>query len=134
MTILLVEDHHDTRHALGRLLTRRGHTVLEASDLKSALTLGREASYDLLMCDLQLPDGDGYQLLEALKREREIIAVAMSGHCAPSDLLRTKAAGFFSHLAKPYDIDGVRSVMASVQGELDLRKAREQNSSSERDR
>jgi CheY-like chemotaxis protein len=123
MTILLVEDHQDTRETLQRLLQKRGHTVLGASDIKSALVLGRETPCDLLMCDLQLPDGDGYQLLQALTREHEIIALAMSGHCASSDLVRTKAAGFFTHLIKPYDIEDVQSALALVQRELDLRRA-----------
>ena len=123
MTILLVEDHQDTRETLQRLLKKRGHTVLGASDVKSALDLGRGTRYDLLMCDLQLPDGDGYQLLRALASERDIIAVAMSGHCALSDLIRTKAAGFLTHLIKPYGIEDVQSALAMVQRELDSRQA-----------
>jgi len=122
MTILLVEDHQDTRQTLQRLLMKRGHTVLGAADVKSALDLGRETPCDLLMCDLQLPDGDGYQLLRALASEREIIAVAMSGHCALSDLIRTKAAGFLTHLIKPYGIEDVQSALALVQRELEIRR------------
>ena len=124
MTILLVEDHQDTRETLQRLLKKRGHTVFGASDVKSALDLGRETPYDVLMCDLQLPDGNGYQLLRALASEREVIAVAMSGHCALSDLIRTKAAGFLTHLIKPYGIEDVQSALAMVQRELDSRRAR----------
>ena len=122
MIILLVEDHGDTREALERLLKKRGHTVLAASDMTSALALARETPCDLLMCDLQLPDGDGYQLLEALRSEREIIALAMSGHCASSDLIRTKAAGFFTHLVKPYGIEDVQSALALVQRKLESRR------------
>jgi CheY-like chemotaxis protein len=122
MTILLVEDHQDTRETLQRLLMKRGHSVLGAGDVKSALALGREIPCDLLMCDLQLPDGDGYQLLRALASEREILAVAMSGHCALSDLIRTKAAGFLTHLIKPYGIEDVQSALALVQRELDSRR------------
>ena len=131
MTILLVEDHQDTRETLQRLLKKRGHTVLGASDVQSALDLVRETPCDLLMCDLQLPDGDGYQLLRALASEREIIAVAMSGHCALSDLIRTKAAGFLTHLIKPYGIDDVQSALALVQRELDLRRSAGQKNDSQ---
>jgi CheY-like chemotaxis protein len=74
------------------------------------------------MCDLQLPDGDGYQLLRALRSERDIIALAMSGHCTASDFVRTKAAGFLTHLIKPYGIQEVESALALVQRELDLRR------------
>lgn len=127
MTILLVEDHQDTRETLQRLLTKRGHTVLGAGDVKSALDLAWATPCDLLMCDLQLPDGDGYQLLRALASQREIMAVAMSGHCALSDLIRTKAAGFLTHLIKPYGIADVQSALALVQRELDARRQGGQN-------
>ena len=119
MKILIVEDHKDTREALQSLLRKRGHTVLGASDMESALALSREAPYDLLMCDLQLPDGDGLDLLKALREERKIVAVAMSGHCAPSDFVRSKAAGFLTHLIKPYDLNDIQSALALAQREVD---------------
>ena len=62
MTILLVEDHPDTREAMNGWFKRRGHTVLEACDMKSALGVGRKMPFDLLICDLKLPDGDGWRL------------------------------------------------------------------------
>jgi two-component system NtrC family sensor kinase len=121
MTILLVEDHRDTREALERLLKKRGHIVHGASDMRSALDLAREKPFDLLMCDLQLPDGDGYQLLETLQSEGDVLALAMSGHCTQADLARSKTAGFFTHVIKPYGIDEVQSAIDAAQAAVERR-------------
>ena len=104
MTILLVEDHPDTRDAIGMWLQMQGHSVVEAHDVKSALAAA-SAPFDLLLCDIGLPDGDGWTLLQTLSKARSITAVAISGYCSPTDVARSKAAGFVAHLAKPFDLD-----------------------------
>jgi PAS domain S-box-containing protein len=64
--ILLVEDHDDTRVTLARLLKRQGHDVLSAGSVASALIVARARGFDLLVSDIGLPDGDGFDLLRQL--------------------------------------------------------------------
>src|ERR1044071_10497395 len=97
LTILLVEDHEDTRNALAFWFERSGHTILTAHNQKAGLALARKQAFDLLFCDLHLPDGDGAQLMAHLGAERPFVAVAIGGTGGPEDLARTKAAGFFTH-------------------------------------
>ena len=118
LTILLVEDHSDTREAMRGWFKMEGYTVLQAGDIESALRLGRKTAFDLLICDVQLPDGDGRALLEKLSPDRKIVGIAMSGHCAPADLARSRAAGFVRHLIKPFRIEELESVLASARQEL----------------
>ena len=114
MTILLVEDHTDTRHAIRMCLELEGHSVIEAHDMKSALAAA-EAPFELLMCDIGLPDGDGWTLLKTLRKKRSIIAVAVSGYCSPADLARSKDAGFIAHLAKPFTLEVFCTVFTALQ-------------------
>jgi CheY-like chemotaxis protein len=102
MTILLVEDHKDTREAMRTYLELIGHSVVEAHDVKSALAAPVD-SFDVLICDVGLPDGDGWSLLQMLSKKRPIPAIAISGYSLPSDLARSKSVGFLDHLIKPGD-------------------------------
>jgi CheY-like chemotaxis protein len=115
MTILLVEDHLDTRRALRTYLELMGHSVVEAHDVKSALASATEP-FDVLICDLGLPDGDGWTLFETLSKSRSIPAIAVSGYSLPADLARSKSAGFLAHLIKPGDpkeFDAALAMMAA---------------------
>ena len=114
MTILLVEDHADTRHAIRMCLELEGHSVIEAYDVKSALAAA-EAPFELLLCDIGLPDGDGWTLLKTLSKKRGITAVAVSGYCSPADIARSKAAGFVAHLAKPFTLEEFHAVLTAFQ-------------------
>lgn len=110
LTILIVEDHEDTIVHLSRYLTAEGHTVLVARNSDQALGILREADPDLLLCDILLPDGDGWNLMAHLGEDRPAHCVAMSVRGEPDDLLRSQAAGFKHHLTKPFlpeDLDAV---------------------------
>lgn len=118
LTVLLVEDHEDSREAIKGWLVWKGWNVLVAEDRQTALALGRENSLDLMICDLQLPDGDGWQLMEELSAEKPVRAILTSGHCAPSDIARSKAVGFLEHLIKPYPVEELDRLLAQVQRQI----------------
>jgi CheY-like chemotaxis protein len=64
LSILVVEDHPDTRRALEMFLQLLGHQTKLAADLKEALQMAAAGSrFDLLLSDLRLPDGNGWDLL-----------------------------------------------------------------------
>ena len=105
LTVLLVEDHEDSRNAIKNWFEWKGWHVLVAGDKKSGLSLGRKNSVDLLLCDLQLPDGNGWDLMEQLRSEKPVRGILTSGHCSPTDIARSKAVGFLEHLIKPYPVE-----------------------------
>ncbi len=82
-------------------LRASGHEVHVALDVRSARQLATEIDYDILLSDIGLPDGNGWDLLEELSARRPITAIAMSGYNTDSDRARSKAAGFVEHLPKP---------------------------------
>src|ERR1051325_4120117 len=118
LTILLVEDHEDTRNALAFWFERSGHTILAAHSQKAGLALARKRAFDLLFCDLHLPDGDGAQLMSHLGAEKPFVGIAIGGSGGPDEMARTKAAGFFTHLLKPFTADELDRALADAQREL----------------
>jgi CheY-like chemotaxis protein len=101
LRLIVVEDHADTAEGLKRFLKAVGYQVFVATDMTSALSLATSVEFDLLLSDIGLPDGNGWELLRQLTAERPIRAIAFSAHNEPQDLERSAAAGFVEHLAKP---------------------------------
>ena len=101
LRIFVVEDHAETARGLAMYLRGNGHEVHVALDVRSARQLATEIDYDILLSDIGLPDGNGWDLLEELSARRPIKAIAMSGYNTDSDRARSKAAGFAEHLPKP---------------------------------
>ena len=118
-TVLLVEDHEDSRDAIKRWFEWKGWHVLTASDKKSGIALGWKNSIDLLLCDLQLPDGNGWELMEQLSAVKTVRGIMTSGHCAPTDVARSKAAGFIEHLVKPYPVEELDALLERIQRQIE---------------
>jgi CheY-like chemotaxis protein len=111
---LLVEDHPDTQRTLSRLLTHFGHQVLTANSKKSALKLLGSGEIDVLLCDVGLPDGTGYEVVSQARRKQPIKAIAITGFGTEEDFRRSKEAGFDSHLVKPVDLHELQTVLDQV--------------------
>jgi PAS domain S-box-containing protein len=114
LRILLVEDHGDTRHTLSRLLTHFGHQISVADNTQSALEIMASQKFDVILCDIGLPDGTGYEVIAQAKRKRPVKAVAITGFGTEEDIRRGKEAGFDFHLIKPVDFHELRSVLDKV--------------------
>jgi CheY-like chemotaxis protein len=114
--ILLVDDHQDTLEFMRRFLTLSGHQVSTASTYRKALSLGQQQDFDLLISDIGLPDGNGYELMEALQALSRIKGIALSGYGMKADVDRSVAAGFSAHLTKPCDISVLNATIEKVLG------------------
>ncbi len=115
LRILLVEDHRDTRRTLSRLLTHFGHEVLAADNVHRALEIIGSGEIDVLLCDIGLPDGSGYEVITQAKGKRPIHAVALTGFGTEEDIRRSKEAGFDLHLVKPIDLHELQTVLEKVE-------------------
>jgi CheY-like chemotaxis protein len=102
--LLVVEDHLDSADSLSRLLRARGYEVEVARDLAGAREVLQLEGFDLVLCDLSLPDGDGYELLPLLQ-DKGTGAPALSGHGLPKQIKKSQGAGFVAHLVKPIRLD-----------------------------
>ena len=99
--VLLVEDHDDTASVLASGLRRKGFKVRIASSVESATICFRREPFDLVICDIGLPDGSGTDLLQRIKKLRPVPAIALSGYGLDQDMERSREAGFVEHLTKP---------------------------------
>jgi CheY-like chemotaxis protein len=100
--VVLVEDNEDTARLLQELLRRLGHEVQVASDGRVGRDLILSARPDVALIDLGLPELDGYQVAEALRRSSvSTRLVALSGYGSPDVQARARRAGFDRHLTKP---------------------------------
>jgi CheY-like chemotaxis protein len=99
--MLIVEDHTDTARLLGRLVEQHGHRAVIAHRAQAALALAKHSRFDMLLCDIQLPDGDGWSLLEEIRKLYPIAAIACTGKSLEQDIARSIDAGFHAHLVKP---------------------------------
>lgn len=102
----MVEDHPDTLNYLCLYLEGSGHEVQCASTLAESLEAIPKANCDVLICDVGLPDGDGWQLLAQLKKANHphpAYAIVMSGFGTLSDRSKSAAAGYRHHILKPFN-------------------------------
>ena len=118
-TVLVVEDHADSRESLKTWLEWKGWRVLTATDQASGLALAQKCPIDLLICDLTLPDGNGWELMEKLKKTKSVRALISSGHCASTDVARSKAVGYLDHLIKPYPVEELDAWLGRIQKALE---------------
>jgi len=114
LRILLVDDHPDTCAALERLLTLRGHSVTAAQSVSAALETAGRNSFDLLISDVGLPDGNGMQLFQHLRAKQPIRGIAISGFGMDADIGKSLEAGFSEHLVKPVKLEKLEAAIARV--------------------
>jgi CheY-like chemotaxis protein len=114
LRILVVEDHGDTRRTLSRLLSYFGHQISVADSRQSALQMIAAKNFDVLLTDIALPDGSGYDVASRAKREQHLKSVALTGFDRAEDIRRGKDAGFDFYLTKPIDFAELRTVLGQI--------------------
>jgi CheY-like chemotaxis protein len=111
MHVLLVDDHMDTRAVCAAVITNLGHTVEAVPTIAAALAAAARSRFDLLVCDILLPDGIGYDLMRDLSRRYGLRGIALTGCRLQRDVDQSRAAGFVCHLAKPVDLGVLAEVI-----------------------
>jgi CheY-like chemotaxis protein len=112
--ILLVEDHEPTRSSLARLLMHRYYEVISAASIAEARALVADKEFHLLISDIGLPDGSGYDLMMELRRTRRVRGIALTGYGMEQDVARSQHAGFVAHLTKPVGIQSLEVALAAA--------------------
>jgi signal transduction histidine kinase len=113
-SILVVEDHEDTRRALSRVLRRKGFDVTAAGSVAAAVAQYATTSPDLMICDIGLSDGTGWDLMDKLHEQGPVRAIAVSGYGMEHDLKKSRDAGFLQHLTKPINMAKLESMIIAT--------------------
>lgn len=122
--ILIVEDDPDVRRALAVRLKAAGYDVTTSVDAASTIAAARESPPDLVLLDLSLPGGDGYAVMDRLRRVgrlSRIPVVVLSGRDPRTEEPRSKAAGAVAFLSKPPDTDHLLRVIAENVWQVEAR-------------
>ncbi|MET3108559.1 signal transduction histidine kinase/ActR/RegA family two-component response regulator [Oxalobacteraceae bacterium GrIS 2.11] len=115
LNILLIEDESDTSTVLGNVLTQEGHRVVAVTDGMAGLTMAMSDDFDVLICDIGLPDMTGYELIERLRRQlsRPIpVLIALSGYNQSATELTEHE--FDHYLVKPIKSPMLLDILSSL--------------------
>lgn len=112
--LLIVEDHEPTRLALSRLLVRRKYEVFIAGSVAEALTIASRTDIELVLSDIGLPDGTGYDVMRELGAVHRVRGIALTGYGQDKDVALSREAGFVAHLTKPIDVRSLDKALAEL--------------------
>jgi CheY-like chemotaxis protein len=105
-TILVIDDHDNSRVVLHRILEDARATVISVTSADEGLKSVAAHTPDIILCDLSMPHRDGYYFIQQLRSLGVVTpTIAVSANTFPADVERTKRAGFDLHLPKPIDPD-----------------------------
>jgi PAS domain S-box-containing protein len=116
--VLLVEDEADAAAFVKQLLEDYGAVVVIATSARQALEIIETTQPDILISDIGLPEMDGYELLEQVRRKEAadgagIPAIALTAFARSEDRTRALLAGYQAHLAKPIESTELVATVAS---------------------
>jgi PAS domain S-box-containing protein len=114
LKILLVEDNEPTSYILSRLLQKRGHVVRSVATVLEARKAAADEEFDLVVSDLGLPDGTGFDLMRELKTRYALRGIALSGYGMEQDIQKSREHGFDLHLTKPIDVQKLEGAIRRV--------------------
>jgi len=110
-TVLVVDDAADDREAMQALFEALGARVISAGNGQEAMDRLREAGADVVLCDLRMPQVDGFEFIRRLRADPKchgLPAIAVSGvGSGSSSSLRARELGFDAYLSKPPEFDAL---------------------------
>lgn len=112
--LLVVEDHTDSLTMMALLLRTDGYLVEEADGCAAALALAHRHHLDLVLCDIQLTDGDGCELFQQLQAIYPVPGIAITAHAWKQNVRRYVEAGFKGHIFKPFEYALLRRKIEEV--------------------
>jgi PAS domain S-box-containing protein len=116
-SVLVVDDSEDTTEMLARLLTMSGAIVTAATSGEDGLRIIAENEFDAVISDISMPGMDGFEFLRRLRQLpncSNIPVLALTGFGRPEDIQRAQAAGFYSHVTKPFEFEALVDVLQKL--------------------
>lgn len=123
-TILIIEDQPDMRENIATILEMEDHAVLEASNGRQGITLAREEKPDLILCDVMMPELDGYGVLQELRQDRTISGtpfIFLTARGEKRDQREGMNLGADDYLTKPVS---AQDLLAAVSARLERESKR----------
>jgi two-component system, sensor histidine kinase and response regulator len=132
--VLVIDDDEGFRQVLFKFLSKQGFEIEVAADGKAGVDLAAETMPDLILCDLNMPGMDGYEVLAALRRDpklADIPTIFLTGQSQPSQVRRGMSLGADDYLTKPVNL---ADLLSAVQARLGRRQAQRQRQEEQMER
>lgn len=114
--ILIIDDESSLRHMLRLVLEREGYCISDAANGMAALALMEEESFDLILCDVRMPEMDGLTFLrEAIKRAPSPTVIMMSAYGTIDSAIECMKQGAYDYIAKPFKPDEIILTVRKVE-------------------
>jgi len=112
LRVLLVEDHEPCCRLLEIVLRRGGHVVMVIETVEAALSALTEEQFDVLICDLLLPDGHGFEVIRVVRaREPKILSIAITGLGTQGIETEALKHGFDRFIRKPFKPHAIEALL-----------------------
>lgn len=128
--ILIIEDNPDVRENLAEILLLSGYEAITAENGKIGVEKAQSNSPDLILCDIMMPELDGYGVLHILSRQQQtadIPFIFLTAKAEKDDFRRGMSLGADDYIVKPFDdVALLQTIEARLQKSERLRHASEQ--------
>ena len=111
--VLIVDDEKSLLEFLRMLLEEEDYEVLEADSVRSARGVLAEHTFDLILCDIMMPDGSGLDLLKEIKQSSaaETAVVMMTAYSSTKSAIEAMKSGAYDYVPKPFDVDELKVII-----------------------
>jgi signal transduction histidine kinase len=111
--VLVVDDEENVVVTIKAILQLDGYSVATTTSGVEARAMVREVEYDLVLTDLRLEDGDGLDVLEAVReRYPETVTIMLTGYASLESAIQALRAGAYDYLVKPSEVEELRATVA----------------------
>ena len=123
--ILVIDDEDPIRNLLARMIELDGYKVWKASDCQSALKLLKAQPFDVVLCDVFLPDGNGVELIREIKKHRpEAEVILLTAHGNIPDGVQAIKNGAFDYITKGDDNRKIIPTISRAVDEVEKKKGK----------
>ena len=112
--ILIIDDEAPIRRVLRDILENESYQVDDASTGMEALQHIKEQEFDAIFCDIKMPEMDGIEVLEAIKKESDVPVIMLSGHGTIETAVEAIKKGAFDFIPKPPDLNRPRITLRNA--------------------
>lgn len=121
--VLIIDDEEKLRGLLARLIRLEGYIVVEAGSLKTALKTIEKEDFDLILCDVKLPDGNGVDFIKEIKSKHHVIEIILlTAYGNIPDGVQAMKNGAFDYIVKGDDNDKIIPLLSKALEKVQLHK------------
>ena len=117
--ILIIDDQDPIRRVLREILENEKYLVDDAANGSTALEMVKEQEYDVILCDIKMPDMDGIEVLEQVKAMCDTPVIMITGHATVDNAVEAILKGAFHYIQKPPDLN---NLLTTVRNAMDKSK------------